>query len=133
MGKGSGHICYTFLPLWHCSGEGFHCSVVSLLSIRGLACRGLLVKEWNHGVYLYTGLFNSSTGSVLSYSLFFLSANWILVGIPGPVSVIIIVVILHIRVVTSTLMVSVLLLILLVMYKGYNNNINDKLAIIGKS
>ena len=48
---------------------------------------------------------SANTGSILSYSPF-LSVNWMLVGIPGLVNVIIIiiiVVILHIRVVTSIL------------------------------
>ena len=32
------------------SGGGVHRGVVQLLPIRGVACRGLTVKEWNHRV-----------------------------------------------------------------------------------
>ena len=72
-------------------------------------------------MYICSGLFGSSSSvvSVLSYSPF-LSANWMIVEIPGPVSVIIIivVVILHIRVVTSIILTSVFLLLDWLPYEG---------------
>ena len=41
---------YTFLLFLHCSGGGFPCGVALLQLIQGVDCRGLAVKEWNHGV-----------------------------------------------------------------------------------
>ena len=40
----------TFLLFCCFSGGGVHCDVEQLLPIRGVACRGLAVKGWNHGV-----------------------------------------------------------------------------------
>ena len=48
VSKGDGYICYTYLSFWHCNGEEFHCCVVLQLSIYGVACRRLIVKELNH-------------------------------------------------------------------------------------
>ena len=40
----------------HYAGGGFHRSVVPPLSIQDVACRGLSVKQWNHGVGSEVGL-----------------------------------------------------------------------------
>ena len=48
--EGCEYICYIFLLFLPCGGGGFPCDVALPLPIRGVACRGLVVKEWNHGV-----------------------------------------------------------------------------------
>ena len=48
--EGCGYICYTFLLLLHCGGREFLHGVALPLPIQGMVCRGLTVKEWNHGV-----------------------------------------------------------------------------------
>ena len=50
MGKGVEYIFYTFLLFWNYGGEGFLHGIVLPISIQGVACRRLAVKEWNHGV-----------------------------------------------------------------------------------
>ena len=50
MGKGCEDIYHTFLLFWHCGGGGVFCGIVPLIPIQGEACRGLIVREWNHGV-----------------------------------------------------------------------------------
>ena len=50
MGVGCGCVYWTFLLFCVFGGGGVHCGIEQLLPIRGVACRGLAVKGWNHGV-----------------------------------------------------------------------------------
>ena len=48
--EGCEYICSIFLLFLHCSGGEFSRGVALPLPIPGVACRGLAVKEWSHGV-----------------------------------------------------------------------------------
>ena len=48
--EGCEYICYIFLLFLNCSGGEFPHGVALQLPISGVACRGLAVKEWSHGV-----------------------------------------------------------------------------------
>ena len=50
MGEDCGYICYTFLLFLLCGGGEYLWGIALLLPIQSVACRGLTVKEWNHGV-----------------------------------------------------------------------------------
>ena len=50
MGKGCEYIYCTFLLFWHCGGGGVLRGVIPPLPTQGVACRGLVVRGWNHGV-----------------------------------------------------------------------------------
>ena len=50
MGRGCKCVYCTFLLFCCFGGGGVHCGIEQLLPIRGVSCRGLTVKGWNHGV-----------------------------------------------------------------------------------
>ena len=81
MGRVCWYVYCTFLLFWCFGGGGVHGSVVQLLPIQGVACRGLAIKGWNHGVsgevgvasviglYIWFGLFRYCTMAQATLSL----------------------------------------------------------------
>ena len=49
-GRDCGCVYCTFLLFCCFGGGGVHRGIEQLLPIQGVACRGLAVKGWNHGV-----------------------------------------------------------------------------------